>query len=134
MRVISCSSDALILHICRSVQECVQRHGGGEVGRVWYGEDVPLFQLNFRTKMALRKLLENQTELAKEIKMKISGMSTHSLTFVIYFLTPIAVFLFFCCNFTFAYFFLHLLHPVTALVLIYCVINFFCVHAQCNIV
>ena len=62
------------LYTCRSVQECVQRYGGGEVRGVWYGRDVPLFQLNFWTKMGLKKLLENQSDLRKELMRKISSM------------------------------------------------------------
>ena len=67
---------ALNLCTCRSVQECVQRHGGGEVKGVWYGGDVPIFQLNFWTKMGLKKLLENQCDLRKELMKKIASMLT----------------------------------------------------------
>ena len=65
---------ALNFHTCRSVQECIQKYGGGEVSSVWYGEDVPLFQLKFWTKMSLKKLLENQSNLKKELTMKLTGM------------------------------------------------------------
>ena len=43
---------------------------------VWYGGDIPLFQLNFWTKMGLKKLLENQSDLRKEIVKKITSMLT----------------------------------------------------------
>ena len=46
----------------------------GEVRGVWYGGDVPLFQLNFRTKMGLKKMLENQSDLRKELMRKIISM------------------------------------------------------------
>ena len=41
---------------------------------VWYGGDVALFQLNFWTKMGLKKLLQNQSDLKKDIMRKISSM------------------------------------------------------------
>ena len=63
----------LMLNVDRKLQECLHEHGGGEVGQIWFDGDVPLFLVNFHTKLSLRKLLAGQSELEKKLITKLQS-------------------------------------------------------------
>ena len=66
---------SFILSPARRLQECLHEHGGGKVGQVWYDGDVPLFLVNFHTRMALRKLVAGKSELEKKLMTKLRSKS-----------------------------------------------------------
>ena len=59
----------------RKLQECLYEHGGGKVGEVWFDGDIPLFHVKFHTRMALRKLLDGQSEVEKTLMAKLRSKS-----------------------------------------------------------
>ena len=60
-------------NVDRKLQECLHEHGGGEVGQIWFDGDVPLFLVNFHTKLALRKLLAGQSVVEKKLMTKLQS-------------------------------------------------------------
>ena len=59
------------LLVIRKLQECLHEHGGGEVGQIWFDGDVPLFLVNFHTKIALREFLAGKSEMEKKLMTKL---------------------------------------------------------------
>ena len=64
-----------IISPARRLQECLHEHGGGKVGQIWYDGDVPLFLVNFHTRMSLRKLVAGKSELEKKLITKLRSKS-----------------------------------------------------------
>ena len=71
--IVRAALDFLMLYTGRKLQECLHEHGGGEVGHIWLDGDVPVFHVNFHTKLALSKLLAGQSEVEKKLMTKLQS-------------------------------------------------------------